>query len=31
MNGADWEEVVCLLVVAVCCGFVIWYLLRGGW
>lgn len=29
MSAADWEELVCLAVVAVCCGFVIWYLWRG--
>lgn len=31
MSSADWEELVCLAVVAVCCGGVIWYLWRGGW
>ena len=29
MSGADWEELACLVVVAVCCGFIIWYLWRG--
>lgn len=31
MNFQDWEEVICIIIVAVSCSGVIWYLWHGGW
>ena len=30
MSGTDWQELACVAVTAVACGYVIWFLFRGG-
>lgn len=30
MSGADWQEIVCVTVAVAACGYVVWFLFRGG-